>query len=151
MSPHDFLVVATGLLIFCGITGLMLVSRPAHGRHRRGWLSNLVTAVKRYYGFGVPVPPRVSVLPRCASDDWHADPPTVELPVVPSPNWSVIADGKRVRLSEWVDQPQRTAAQDAIRGHYELGSPIFAELAKPLGFDPVRGFDALFADALVAA
>lgn len=105
------------------------------GRHRRGWLSNLVTAVKRYYGFGVTVPHSVSVLPRCASDDWHADPPTVELPVLPL-----------------VSGVPHTSPSEYLRGRSEVESPIFAELARPLGYDPVRGFDALFSvDGLVAA
>lgn len=53
--------------------------------------------------------------------------------------------------SEPVMPPRHTSPTESLRGRYELESPIFAELARPLGYDPVRGFDALFADGLVAA
>jgi hypothetical protein len=86
------------------------------GRHRRGWLSGLVTAVMRYYGFptGVPVS-----LPRCSSDDWFADPPTVELPVV-----------------------RRTGAREAVadrRARYWQESPIFMLVSEALGTDNLLG------------
>lgn len=96
------------------------------GRHRRGWLSNLATAVKRYYGFptGVTVPQRIA-LPRCSSDDWYADPPTVELPVV------------RV-----VDRPRRTAVKEALsarRERYWQETPLFMAVMETLGMNELLG------------
>lgn len=92
------------------------------GRHRRGWLSGLVTAVKRYYGFptGVTVPQRIA-LPRCSSDDWYADPPTVELPVV---------------------RPQRTGAKEALsvrRERYWNETPLFMAVMEALGMNDLLG------------
>ncbi len=61
-------------------------------------------------------------------DDWTADLPTAELPVV-----------------------RHTSPSETLRGQCELDSPIFMEMALPLGYDPVRGFDALFNERSVAA
>lgn len=103
------------------------------GRHRRGWLSGLVTAVKRYYGFGVPQRvaytldvvrgEAVVALPvrRCPSDDWYADPPTVELPVV---------------------RPQRMGAKEALsvrRERYWNETPLFMAVMESLGINDFLG------------
>ena len=88
------------------------------GRHGRGWLSGLVTAVKRYYGFPTGAP---ASLPRCSSDDWYADPPTVELPVV---------------------RPRRTAVKEALsvrRERYWQETPLFMAVMEALGMNDLLG------------
>lgn len=146
-----WVVGVAGIALFLFFAWLALgCPVPSRGRHRRGRLSGLLTAVKRYYGFGSSAPrfyatieavqgnavitTPVVVGVRCPSDDWMSDPPTVELPVVEP------------------ESTHHTSPSESLRGTFEVDSPIFMALAKPLGFDPVRGFDALFTvDGLVPA
>ena len=109
------------------------------GRHRRGWLSGLVTAVKRYYGFPdqrfpasghrwlrmataeEAVPSRFSASLRRSSDDWLADPPTVEFPVV---------------------RPRRTGAKEALTARidrYWNETPLFMAVVETLGMNELIG------------
>lgn len=61
-------------------------------------------------------------------DDWTADLATAVLPIV--------------QLAAVVDRPRHTSPSDRVRGRCEVDTPIFAALAKQLGYDPVCAFDA---------
>lgn len=114
-----WVVGVAGIALFLFFAWLALgCPVPSRGRHRRGRLSGLLTAVKRYYGFPTGVP---ASLPRCSSDDWLADPPTVELPVV---------------------RPRRTAVKEAMsarRERYWQESPLFMLVSEALGTDKLLG------------
>lgn len=147
-----------------GIVGVGLVvwSVSSRGLHRRKWWRRWIFAQPmldaaewRSLIETVESPWRSldEPAPRCSSDDWNADPPTVVLPAVVELDYyerSLALLREKLLEPEPVMPSRHTSPSESLRGRYEIDTPVFWELAKDLGFDAVRGWDSLFAiDGLV--
>ncbi|MDQ2638068.1 MAG: hypothetical protein M3Y83_14465 [Actinomycetota bacterium] len=136
--------VAAWLVLAWAILARRQPASPIRGRHRLDRIAtpDVFDRVLAGNGVGGPLP----LLPfapgtdyRDDVDDWTADLPTMQF--LPGFDWADLYDDVSLAAIRFAAELRHTSPSDVVRGRCEVDTPIFAALAKELGYDPVRGFD----------
>lgn len=110
------------------------------GRHRRGWLSGLVTAVKRYYGFPT-APSRIAATLEVVQGEAVVALPVVyrDGPAAPGQKVTRILVGDKRPDSNRPRVRQQLPPGPVRRARYLAESPLYIAVSAALGMDQLLG------------